>query len=516
MNAKPGNTSLSLTHTPLGKSMTAFLLLTTLAVIVINGWSLWDAWQHRLKEKEDDARNLSVSLARQAEDTFLQVDISLGEVVRHLRQNGLEYAATPAFTRQLQEQQAKLTQLHSLSVFDADGNRVATSGRYIPAKFSNADREYFIWHRTHTDANVHISHVIYSRSTADLFIPVTVRLDDSAGNFAGIVLAAVKVDYFKHFYSYYTLGERDELGLILTDTSILYMRPFPDTFIDRRLTASPLFKTPQKASNSGNDTWRSSLDGVNRIFGHARFGRYPLIVLVGYDRDRLRSEWLSANLTAVVLNLVLLAVIIGMGLIVLRQVRTSVRNQLELTQTKDELTTINRTLQSLALVDGLTGLANRRHFDALLDQGLERSRKSGEPISLIMMDIDFFKHYNDTYGHVAGDMCLKKVGGLLSNVTHRHTDLVARYGGEEFAIILPFTNAADAKKIADGAVRAIREAGMVHGATALPNKVVTISAGCCTIIADGHEGEATQFRERADAMLYEAKHRGRNRAMAAG
>ncbi|WP_338152926.1 diguanylate cyclase [Chimaeribacter arupi] len=514
MNAKSGTATLSLTHTPLGKSMMAFLLLTALAVIVINGWSLWSAWQHRLKEKEDDARNLSVSLARQAEDTFLQVDISLGEVVRLLRQNGPGYAATPAFTRQLQEQQGKLTQLHSLSVFDAHGNRVASSGRYVPATSNNADREYFIWHRTHADTNVHISHVTYSRSTSDLFIPVSVRLNDSAGNFAGIALAAVKVDYFKHFYSYYTLGERDELGLILADTSILYMRPFPDTYIDRRLTASPLFKTPPKALNSGNETWRSSLDGVNRIFGHARFGRYPLIVLVGYDRDRLRSEWLAANLTSVTLNVVLLAVLMGMGLVVLRQVRTSIRNQLELTQTKDELTTLNRTLQSLALVDSLTGLANRRHFDALLAQGLARSQKSGEPISLIMMDIDFFKHYNDTYGHVAGDMCLKKVGGLLSNITYRHTDLVARYGGEEFAIILPFSNAADAKQLADRAVRAVNGAGMVHGATLLPHKVVTISAGCCTIIADGHEGEATEFRERADAMLYEAKRLGRNRAHA--
>lgn len=514
MKIKPANASPSLMNTLLGKSMTAFLLLTAIAVVVINGWSLWNAWQRELQEKEDDARNLSVSLARQAEDTFLQVDISLAEVVRHLRQNGLDYASTPAFRRQLKEQQEKLPQLQALSVYDAQGNQVATSGIYIPIKGSNANREYFIWHRTHTDLSVRISHVIRSGTSGSLIIPVSVRLNDRDGHFAGVALASVKVDYFRHFYSYYIMGERDELGLILADTSILYMRPFPDTFIDRKLTASPLSKSAPKALASGNGSWRSSLDGAERIFGHARFARYPLLVLVGYDRERLWSEWLSANLAVVVLNMALLAMIIGLGLFVIRQVRNSVRNQLELTQTREELTTLNRTLQSLALLDGLTGLANRRQFDVVLEQALQRSQKTGEPVSLIMIDIDFFKGYNDTYGHVAGDMCLRKVGGLLKNITHRQTDLVARYGGEEFAVILPATRAPDAKQFANRAVKAIREAGITHGATKLPEKVVTISAGCCTIIADGQKGEAEQVRERADRMLYEAKRHGRNQAHA--
>ena len=177
--------------------------------------------------------------------------------------------------------------------------------------------------------------------------------------------------------------------------------------------------------------------------------------------------------------------IIIMGWFVLRQVSANVRNQIELTQVRDELTTINHTLQSLALVDGLTGLANRRQFDALLEQELQRSRKSGEPLSLIMLDIDFFKRYNDTYGHVAGDMCLKKVGTVLRGLTHRHSDVVARYGGEEFAIILPFAGVADVKLFAEKAVRAVREAGLLHEATERQEKVVTISAGCCTLIASG-------------------------------
>lgn len=513
MNKQSGSTPSPLMRTSLGRSMAAFLLLTALAVLGINAWSLWSSWQQKLGEREDDARNLSVSLAKQAEDAFLQVDITLADAVRQLTQNGLDYAATPAFARQLKEQHGKLPQLHGLFIYDAQGNWVAISGSYVPAKASNADRDYFIWHRTHPDTSIHVSHVIRSRSTGDLVIPVSVRLNDEAGNFAGVALATVRVDYFRQYYSYYTLGARDVLGLILADTSVLYIRPLPDTVINQSLSASPLFKTILKTSASGSATWRSTLDGVERIYGYARLEKYPLIVTAGYDRDKIKADWLRANLTDAILNLILLVMIAGMGIFVLRQVRANVRNQLELTQVRDELTTINHTLQSLALIDGLTGLANRRQFDALLEQGLQRSHKSGEPLSLIMIDIDFFKRYNDAYGHVAGDMCLKKVGGLLKETPHRHSDLVARYGGEEFAIILPATRIADARLVAERAVKAIREARMEHTATELAEGIVTISAGCSALISCGREGEAEQLKERADRALYEAKHNGRNRAV---
>lgn len=514
MGRKTDSAVSSLLHTSLGRSMAFFLLLTGFAVIAINSWALWVSWEHTLNKSENDARNLSVSLARQAQDAFLQVDITLADAVRQLRQNGPGYAASPAFARQLREQHGKLAQLHGLFIYDKQGNWIVTSGNYIPARASNADREYFVWHRTHSDANAHISHVIRSRSTGELVIPVSVRLNDSKGEFAGVALATVKVEYFRQFYSYYILGERDVLGLILADSTVLYARPLPDSVINKSLSASPLFTTMLKTSASGSATWRSALDGVERVYGYARLDQYPLIVTAGYDRDKIRADWLAANLTDGILNLVLLAMMGIMGWFVLRQVGANVRNQLELTQVRDELTTINHTLQSLALVDGLTGLANRRQFDALLEQELQRSRKSGEPLSLIMVDIDFFKRYNDTYGHVAGDMCLKKVGAVLRGLTHRHIDLVARYGGEEFAIILPFTGAADVRQFAERAVRVVREAGILHEATERAEKVITISAGCCTLIASGQQGEAERVKERADKALYEAKRNGRNRVEA--
>ncbi|WP_343550605.1 diguanylate cyclase [Pantoea sp.] len=503
-----------LLKTPLGRSMAVFLFLISLLVVVINAWSLWNSWQQRLTEKQEDARNLSLSLAKQAEDAFLQVDITLADVVRQLRQNGNDYAATPLFLHQIKDQQSKLPQLHGLFVYDTAGHWVASSGNFTPTSASNADRDYFIWHQTHTNTDIHLSHVIRSRSTGDLVIPVSVRLNDSAGHFAGVALATVKVDYFRQYYSYFTLGQKDALGLILADATALYVRPFPDTFIGRTLSASPLFKTELKAASSGSATWRSAFDGVERVFGYTRLERYPLIVTAGYDRNSIRRAWLADNLVNVLLNVALLLTITGMGVFVLRQVGTNVRNQIELTHVRDELTTINHTLQSLALVDGLTGLANRRQFDALLEQALLRSEKTGEPLSLVMIDIDFFKRYNDTYGHVAGDECLQDVGQALKESVKYHGDVVARYGGEEFAIILPCTRIFEAMNVAERAVNNVQASGIAHATTDIIDGVVTISAGYSTLISSGKTGEAEQLKQEADKALYQAKRNGRNRAVA--
>jgi len=511
LNRNPGNFAPSGMQSSLGRTMAFFLSLTIFAVVIINIWTLWGSWQHNQKVREEDARNLSVSLAKQAEDAFLQVDITLADAVRQLTINGLDYAATPAFANQLKEQQGKLRQLHGLFIYDAQGKWIATSGNYVPAKGSNADRDYFVWHRTHDDARVRIGHVIRSRSTGDLVIPVSQRLNDSKGNFAGVALATVKVDYFRQFYNYYTLGDRDVLGLILSDTTVLYIRPFPDTAINHSLSTSPLFTTVLKTSSSGSATWRSALDGVERVYGYARLEQYPLIVTAGYDLDKIRSDWFSANIIDVLLNLILLVMISGMGMFVLRQVRKNVRNQVELTQIRDELTTINHTLQSLALIDGLTGLANRRQFDAMLDQILKRSQKSGEPVSLIMFDIDYFKRYNDTYGHVAGDVCLQRVSTILKETTQWQDAVVARYGGEEFAIILPLSGESDAKMIAERAVNAVLAARIPHETSGLSEHVVTLSAGYSSLISDGYSDEAIRLKQQADKALYEAKNNGRNR-----
>ena len=163
-------------------------------------------------------------------------------------------------------------------------------------------------------------------------------------------------------------------------------------------------------------------------------------------------------------------------------------------------------LEKMSLTDGLTQLANRRHFDQFLEQEWARGMRQTQPLSLIMLDIDHFKHYNDHYGHPAGDECLRNVARVLQGVVRRPTDMLARYGGEEFAIILPDT--ANGGLVAEACRAAIEKAAMQHEFSDVSNRV-TISAGVCSMVP-GESNSLDGLKQKADAALYRAKHAGRN------
>jgi diguanylate cyclase (GGDEF)-like protein len=163
----------------------------------------------------------------------------------------------------------------------------------------------------------------------------------------------------------------------------------------------------------------------------------------------------------------------------------------------------------LASIDALTEIANRRGFDMTLDKEIRRTARDGAFISLILMDIDFFKKFNDSYGHAAGDECLKKVAEALVGVVKRASDFVARYGGEEFAIILPATDSKGAIHIAEKVRRKVAELNIRHGNSDIADHI-TLSLGVATVAADKSTRPIDLFNS-ADASLYLAKNTGRNR-----
>jgi diguanylate cyclase (GGDEF)-like protein len=161
-----------------------------------------------------------------------------------------------------------------------------------------------------------------------------------------------------------------------------------------------------------------------------------------------------------------------------------------------------------ALRDGLTGLANRRCFNETIEREFKRAARSGQPLSLIMVDIDLFKTFNDQYGHPAGDNCLRAVSAAMQGALRRPGDMVARYGGEEFAILLPETDIAGAVQMVSDMQAAIRTLAIPHEAGTL--SVVTISAGVASWCPGRLAATPVWLVEAADAALYEAKALGRN------
>jgi diguanylate cyclase (GGDEF)-like protein len=197
-------------------------------------------------------------------------------------------------------------------------------------------------------------------------------------------------------------------------------------------------------------------------------------------------------------------------------VKVRVKNHLQLKHHRDiliklsrELDNKNQELNLLAREDALTGLANRRYFDEVLDREIKRAARSRQLLSLILCDVDFFKNYNDHYGHVAGDICLRAIGQFLSGTLKRAGDLPARYGGEEFAVIIPDTSPGNAWKLAEKFRLGIVAQAIPHAFSAAGD-VVTLSFGIVEAQPTKERG-AEWFISMADKALYQAKEKGRNR-----
>ena len=188
-------------------------------------------------------------------------------------------------------------------------------------------------------------------------------------------------------------------------------------------------------------------------------------------------------------------------------VKARVRTQVQL-KARTEM------LERLAMVDGLTGIANRRSFDQSLEHEWKRASRNALPVSVVMIDIDHFKPYNDTYGHGAGDICLQQVAEALRSVTQRPGDLVARYGGEEFAALLPETDVDGAEMIASAMREAVSNLKLPHEHSPVADHI-TVSLGHATCFNE-FDASPRKLVDAADDALYKAKESGRNRVQAAG
>jgi len=185
----------------------------------------------------------------------------------------------------------------------------------------------------------------------------------------------------------------------------------------------------------------------------------------------------------------------------------------ELRQVKAELEESNATLQLLSCLDGLTGIANRRRFDEFMAKEWKRSNREKSTISLILIDIDYFKPYNDNYGHQQGDDTLKTVAKALNEGINRPADLLARYGGEEFVIVLPETTLAGATQLAENLTEQVRKLQILHEHSKTAD-IVTVSIGVACCEPDKRYNSVETLLEAADKALYEAKGQGRNQVVA--
>jgi two-component system chemotaxis family response regulator WspR len=183
-----------------------------------------------------------------------------------------------------------------------------------------------------------------------------------------------------------------------------------------------------------------------------------------------------------------------------------------LRESQQKLADANIELQKLAALDALTGIANRRRFDETMELEWQRGRRDKQPLTLLICDVDFFKFYNDSFGHQAGDLCLKKVAAVLTEHLKRPADLAARYGGEEFAIILPETELTGALIVAESCRRHLEQLAIENPQATTERSSVTMSIGVASVVPSP-KSSVEQLIAQADQALYAAKRNGRNRVV---
>ncbi|MHB9796460.1 sensor domain-containing diguanylate cyclase [Pseudomonas sp. MT3] len=488
----------------------AILLLSiiSLTLAVATAWELWAARERILAKAYTHNLNLTQALDTYVEGIVTQSSMLLLGLAERLENDGSEPAQLERLRHLVQRQQPLFNQLDGIVVYDASGTWLMSSSGDIPSGASSADRTFFIHHRDTPSTDAYIGEPIRSRYNGQWVITVSRRYNHPDGRFAGVISATLGVENFLQLFGKIDIGRHGAIGVATSNGQVLVRYPFRPGDMGRVLSRSPIFTQYRDITSVGTATFTSSLDGIERLYAFRKNERYPLVTSVALGKDEVLAAWYTDALRTVSIALGLLMVIVIIGCLMILAIKRRIGAEALLVAAREELLRANRQLEVLASRDPLTALRNRRSFDDHLAAELRRAHRERTPLGLLLIDIDYFKRFNDTYGHPAGDDCLRCIGRLLADNVRRPGDLTARYGGEELAVILPNTDGDGARAVAEQILQHLWQSNLPHVGS--PFGRVTASIGIATL-PPGSDASAAALIGAADQALYRAKAAGRNR-----
>jgi hypothetical protein len=412
---------------PVARMVVVLLLMACVLIAAFAGWEIWNSRHSRLKSAETATSNMARALALHAETTMKVADLVLENIVERVEKDGIETPHKERLRSHLEHISAKAGELHGLFVYDGRGAWVAHSLRR-EFKANNSDREYFEYHRTHPDRSTRIGAPVRSRSTGVWIIPVSRRIDGPDGRFAGVALATLRLDFFEAAYSKLNVGQTGTILFMLDNGKLYYRRPFVEQIIGMDISAGPFMQLYRRQGPVGSAVITAKVDGIRRLYSYRHLNGFPLIVAAALSAEEIYAGWWDVVLQLVAGLAFFIAIFLWLGKKLLRQlaIREGLEQQLHIVS--DGLAQANSELSAMALNDGLTQLANRRAFDNALRLEFARAQRQTSCLSLLMLDVDHFKKFNDNYGHPAGDACLRRLAEAISRQLPRQTDLAARYG----------------------------------------------------------------------------------------
>ena len=472
-------------------------VLAPIGMLVVSGLMLFDLRRDAWDKAEQTSRNLLQVIERDIARNVEMFDLSLRAVVENLGAPGIASLAPAMRQLVLFDRAATARDMGVMLVIDERGEIVEDIGAIPPRKGNYADREYFRVHRERTDLGLYVGRTIVSRLTGEAMLPFSRRIAKADGSFGGVVLGSLKLTYFDHLFDRIGLGTDGAINLYLRDGTRIVRYPYDAADIGVNIAGSPTFERFVR-ERSGSFVGTSVRDGVERHYAFTQVGDLPLVLNVARSTREVEAEWRSKAVGIGATVVILCGLTIGLALLFGRELARRASVEAELAH--------------LSQTDALTGLPNRRRFDEVLAHAWKSSRRTGKPLSLLIVDADHFKRYNDRYGHAVGDAVLKGLARCLAGSVHRPNDLVARVGGEEFGLLLPDTDGPGALRVAKE-VHA-RIAGLGVASAGIGAGAVTVSIGIAEM--SDCDGEESDLYRHADEALYAAKAKGRNRTEQAG
>ena len=466
--------------------------LIILFILLLSGQIAWKDRNAFWEKAQQSAQNVRILLANDIGRDIERLDSSLKGVMQTLRNEEI-WQVIPELRHRILFAGVTTTPTYPIIVLNELGDIVEDSEGIVPRTGNFADRDYFQVHRKNPNVGAYLSRPFMSRLYKSYHIVLSRRLSHSDGSFAGIAGISIPLASLSQRLTGLDIGRNGTVTLLRDDGIVLMRKPYDVGMIGKDVGRTDNFQTLSR-EKSGTFEGAAAIDGVQRIFSFSHIDPYPLILNVAYSVEDVFDKWQQGALLQIAVTLVLCLAVAVLLYLFERELALRKKAQAQLAQ--------------LARIDALTGLPNRRAFDEFFEREWRRAMRTRSLLSLLYVDADGFKTYNDRYGHAQGDKLLHALARSLEGLLRRPGDFAARYGGEEFLILLPDTDEASAFAMAEKVRNAVLDMKAPHEKS--PFGIATVSIGVATV--GPREGdERASLLQAADHALYQAKDAGRNR-----
>lgn len=420
-------------------------------------------------------------------------DLSLVGASEAFRQPGVDALPIELRRSVLFDRAADAPYLGSIRVLDRAGDTIISSRPRLPKHLNFAERDYFQAQLRQPNLGLFIGRPFTSKIDGEEVIGLSRRLTDTHGAFDGVVVGTLQLAYFQRLLEKVSLSAHGSITVLENDGTILARRPYRDGLIGQVVRPFGLSQLLH-GSNVSEYVGPSPIDSVERLMRYERIGDLPLVLVATEATADIYADWWRKAVSICITIAFCCLIICTLALALQRELRR--RHVAE------------EAFMRLAGEDSLTLLPNRRTFDAQLQRDWVAAVRAQQPLSLLMVDADEFKTFNDTFGHLRGDEALRTLATCFAQTARRPRDTAARLGGEEFALLLPSTPADAAYAMAERLLQRVRDLTLAN-----PNAkagILTVSIGVSTCLPTP-AGTSRQLVAEADDALYAAKHAGRNR-----